>query len=173
MDSDDSLLKCMAVLNLQSPNAYDLGFLRSWFERPSMGSFPLYGLDRKSWDPTYEWDLAALCSRKAPDPFSQWVSDRVIPTFHHIIGSKYRAPVSEDIGSGIYEYNDSTIAFIAHIATTVVASVIPLSSVVILYVVKSNGLRLGIIALLSALFSLALALMTNARKIEIFAATSA
>jgi hypothetical protein len=57
--------------------------------------------------------------------------------------------------------------------TTVVASLLPLCSVVVLYVVQSNGLRLGIIVVLSACFSLALALMTNARKIEVFAATSA
>jgi hypothetical protein len=57
--------------------------------------------------------------------------------------------------------------------TTVVASLLPLCSVIVLYVVQSNGLRLGIIVILSACFSLALALMTNARKIEVFAATSA
>jgi len=54
-----------------------------------------------------------------------------------------------------------------------VASLLPLCSVIILYVVQANGLRLGIVVVLSAIFSLALSLMTNARKIEIFAATSA
>jgi len=62
---------------------------------------------------------------------------------------------------------------IARLLSTVIASILPLCSVVILYLVKANGLRLGIIVVLSACFSLALALMTNARKIEIFAATSA
>jgi hypothetical protein len=62
---------------------------------------------------------------------------------------------------------------IVRVVTTVVASILPLCSVIILYVVQSNASRLGIIVLLSALFSLALALMTDSRKIEIFAATSA
>jgi uncharacterized protein DUF6594 len=84
-----------------------------------------------------------------------------------------KRPVSEDLGSGLFEYDETTMQMIARVATTVVASVLPLCSVIILYVVQSNGLRLGIIVLLSAVFSLALALMTNSRKIEIFAATSA
>lgn len=62
---------------------------------------------------------------------------------------------------------------ISRLISTVIASVLPLCSVIGLYVVTSNGLRLGMIVLLSACFSLALALMTTARKIEIFVATSA
>lgn len=62
---------------------------------------------------------------------------------------------------------------IAGVVSTVVASVLPLCSIVILYLIKSNGLRLAAIVVLTAFFSLALAVMTNARKIEVFAATSA
>jgi hypothetical protein len=57
--------------------------------------------------------------------------------------------------------------------TTVVSSILPISSVVVLYFVRSNGLQLGMLVVFSAIFSFALALMTNARKVEIFAATSA
>jgi len=59
------------------------------------------------------------------------------------------------------------------ILVTVVASLLPICSVVALFIVQSNGLRLGMIAIFSACFSLALALMTNARRIEVFAATAA
>jgi hypothetical protein len=62
---------------------------------------------------------------------------------------------------------------VGRIATTMIASILPLGSIIILYVVENNAVRLGIIVVLTALFSLALALMTNSRTIEIFAATSA
>jgi hypothetical protein len=62
---------------------------------------------------------------------------------------------------------------IAFIIAAVVASVLPLCSVIMLSLLQSKTLQLGSIVALSSGFSLALALMTNARQIEIFAATSA
>lgn len=44
---------------------------------------------------------------------------------------------------------------------------------VALYIVQSNKIRLVMIGVFSAAFSLALAVMTNARRIEVFAATAA
>jgi hypothetical protein len=154
-----------------------------------MGAFPLLGIDRSSWNEEHEKDLVALKARERHDPFSGWFTESFIPAFHHIVGSKFKVyyepfsrcnvahiskrPVSEHLGSGLFEYDETAMQMIARVLTTVVASILPLCSVIILYVVQSNGLRLGIIVILSAIFSLALALMTNARKIEIFAATSA
>jgi hypothetical protein len=138
-----------------------------------MGSFPLYGLDRTSWDKIHERDLVTLWPRKASDPFSQWFTHTVMPFFHHLVGVKFRRSVSKDLGDELYEYSDATLRMIARATSTVIASILPLLSVVGLYFVKATGLRLGIIVLLSACFSLALSLMTNARKIELFAATSA
>ena len=55
----------------------------------------------------------------------------------------------------------------------VISSILPISSVIALSFIRSNGIQLGMIVVFSAIFSLALALMTSARKVEIFAATSA
>jgi hypothetical protein len=73
----------------------------------------------------------------------------------------------------MYEYDDSTLKMIAFIIAAVVASILPLCSVIMLSLVQSKTLQLGSIVVLSSGFSVALALMTNARQIEIFAATSA
>jgi hypothetical protein len=77
------------------------------------------------------------------------------------------------VGAGIYHYKESFLEATLGILTTVVASILPICSVVVLYVVQSNGLRLGMIVVFSTCFSLALTLMTSARKIEVFAATAA
>jgi hypothetical protein len=79
----------------------------------------------------------------------------------------------DDVGSGIYHYKELALESILGILVTVVASLLPICSVVALYIIQSNGVRLGIIAIFSACFALALALMTNARRIEVFAATAA
>lgn len=79
----------------------------------------------------------------------------------------------DDVGSDIYHYKESALESILGILVTVVASLLPICSVVALYIIQSNWVRLGMIAIFSACFSLALALMTNARRIEVFAATAA
>ncbi|KAL9080457.1 MAG: hypothetical protein Q9157_000771 [Trypethelium eluteriae] len=170
---NDALLKLSAVSDLPGPADHDLQFFRSWYERPKMGAFPLYGLDRNAWSLENEHDLTAVMARKAPDSFSHWFTDTLIPMFHQLVGEKIKSPISDKLGEGLYEYNEKTLKVVARVISTVVASVLPLCSVVILYIVKANGVRLGIIIALSACFSLALALMTNARQIEIFSATSA
>jgi hypothetical protein len=79
----------------------------------------------------------------------------------------------EELGEGIYHYEESSLQTILSILATVMASLLPISSVVALYVVQSNNVRLGMIAGFSACFSLALAVMTSAKRIEVFAATAA
>lgn len=56
---------------------------------------------------------------------------------------------------------------------TVVASLLPLLSTVVLYLLSNDALQLGAMVALSACFALALTFMTNARRIEVFAATAA
>jgi len=55
-----------------------------------MGSFPLFGLDRKAWNEENERDLVALMPRKPSDPFSEWFSHTLMPIFHHVIGEKFK-----------------------------------------------------------------------------------
>jgi hypothetical protein len=88
--TDDSLMKQACLCRLGSPTPHDLQFLRKWFERPSMGSFPLLGLDRAAWDVDHEEDLIALNARQAPDLFSRWFTDKAMPAYHNIIGEKFK-----------------------------------------------------------------------------------
>ncbi|KAI9656058.1 MAG: hypothetical protein M1821_005119 [Bathelium mastoideum] len=170
---NEALLKQSEVSRLGPPTQHDLNFLRNWFERPWMGSFPLLGLDRDAWGPDNEEDLIGLRTREAPDRFSRWFTDTLIPKFHEVFGKRFKSPVSEELGSGLYKYEESTLMAIVFVITVVIASLLPLCSIVILYVVQSDSLRIGIILILSLVCSLTLTLMMNARKIEVFAAASA
>jgi hypothetical protein len=164
-----------------------------------MGSFPFLGFDRDTWDLKNETDLIAIKPRAAPDIFSKWFTEGFVPYYHQIIGKKFKVIPSqyslnqyvmqpdiekpaniwpkeqlpETVGAGIYHYRESSLESALGIMATVVASVLPVCSVVALYIIQSNNLRLGMLAIFSALFSLTLTLMTNARRIEIFAATAA
>lgn len=87
---DDKIIRQRVITNIKSPREYDLKFLREWFERPSMGAMPLLGLDRTSWDPPHEKDLVSLNPRIPPDKFSEWFSERLIPTFHRVWGTRLK-----------------------------------------------------------------------------------
>lgn len=65
------------------------------------------------------------------------------------------------------------LATTINILATVAASLLPLLSIVVLSILESYANKIGAIVVFSACFSLALCLMTNARRVEIFAAVAA
>jgi hypothetical protein len=55
-----------------------------------MGSFPLLGLDRTSWDNEYEPDLVAITPRETPEPFLKWLAENIILSFHHRFWKRFK-----------------------------------------------------------------------------------
>lgn len=88
--SDESIIKQTYLARLEQPRPYDIEFLRSWFRRPGMGSFPLLGIDGNSWDVEYEDDLVAIKARTAPDMFSKWFTETLVPIYHHLLGERFK-----------------------------------------------------------------------------------
>ncbi|KAK4455482.1 hypothetical protein QBC34DRAFT_390025 [Podospora aff. communis PSN243] len=166
-----ALLTEVSLAKLDPPNKHDLVFLKDWFERPEMGNFPIIGANRKAWD--VEDDLVAIKPRLTPDPISRWFTNIVFPLYHRWYGERFKKPESHELGSGIYLYSESRLAMVADVLVTVVAALLPLLSTVVLYTLQSDALKLSIIVIFSAVFALALATMTSARRIEVFAATAA
>jgi hypothetical protein len=83
-----------------------------------------------------------------------------------------REPVFKSDSTGLAFYPDSKIERNAHVIS-IMASLLPTASIFTLYFVHSLLLRLVAIMGLSILFSMCLAIFTNARMIEIFGATAA
>lgn len=86
--TDNRLLKQVALAKLQGPNATDLKFIKSWFERPSMGAFPIRGLDMLAWDD--DSDLVAIKPRATPDSLSKWLTNTVFPFLHRTLGQRMK-----------------------------------------------------------------------------------
>ncbi|KAI1864442.1 uncharacterized protein JN550_008999 [Neoarthrinium moseri] len=170
---NETILKQARIAKLNPPVAYDREFLRLWLARPDMGNFPLLGLDQECYTDKHDADLVALRSRPAQDIFSRWFTYCVIPWWHHFVGEKFKAPIEDGLDEGVYRYENSLLAATVRVITTVLASLFPVCSVTALYFIESNFIRLASVIVASAFFALALALMTNARMIEVFAATSA
>ncbi|KAH9904471.1 hypothetical protein F4778DRAFT_790016 [Xylariomycetidae sp. FL2044] len=170
---NNTLLKQARIARLGAPSVYDLNFLRDWLKRPMMGNFPLVGADRHSYSEIHSKDLVAIKARPVFDPFSHWFTYRLIPKWHKWVGGRLKKSTDLEVGCGVCEYDDLVLAGTSRVIITVVASMLTLASVVLQCLVHDDTLRLAIVVAASALFALALALMTKARMVEIFAATSA
>ncbi|OTA94639.1 hypothetical protein M434DRAFT_383139 [Hypoxylon sp. CO27-5] len=100
-------------------------------------------------------------------------------TMFHYCWRPLKRPVSdlENQASGdqiaLYQYSDAKIRVVVHTLESVLSTVVPILSIVILYFSESMPLRLGLVCIFSVIFSVAMSLITNARRVEIFAAAAA
>lgn len=76
-------------------------------------------------------------------------------------------------GSQIYLYQDKRIVKAVNVLSIVFASMLPITSILVLYFVSNTLNRLVIAVVFEGLFAFALAMTTRASRGEIFAATSA
>lgn len=81
------MLKLATLAKLDGPTTPDLCFLRNWFERRDMGLFPIWGLDKKSWED--EEDLVAIKPRLLRDPITRFF-DALISLYHGCLGEKLK-----------------------------------------------------------------------------------
>lgn len=78
-----------------------------------------------------------------------------------------------DLESNIFLYRDSHFHRMATILGTLVSSLIPIAAIIVLSFVRNMTARLGIVCAFTAVFSVCLSLVTEAKRFENFAATAA
>jgi hypothetical protein len=78
-----------------------------------------------------------------------------------------------DLESNIFLYRDTHFHRIATILGTLISSLIPIAAIIILSFVSNMTARLGIVCAFTAIFSVCLSLVTDAKRVENFAATAA
>jgi hypothetical protein len=167
---DTCLEQYTFLLKLGGPSKYDLDIFQHWLK--GLSGFPLTGKDRETWtNPDGIDDLVALSHPDVDDVFSKVFLRRLIPVFHWTLGNRLKKRSSSTLG--LSEYDDAYLLAILEAISTIISSMLPISSIIILYLVTSTPARLGIVVAYTALFSIALALLTRARRVEIFGATAA
>lgn len=137
-----------------------------------MGNFPLYGRDQNAWSLENDYDLLAIQRRASSDPFSNWLTNSFVPLFHSILGKRFKQPLSEDPESEIFQYSETRLSAFVGVFGTVLSSILPITSIVVLYFVTNMLVRLGLTVVFTAMFSCCLALVSRAKRVEIFAASS-
>jgi hypothetical protein len=147
--------------------------MQRFLEDPKTMGVPFYGRDSLVWgsnrDPKgHSPDLITLCPRPKEDAFSGWMVDKMITRFFCCLMFK---KASEK--HGVVGYDDSTVFRVTYWITSILASLIPIASIMVLYCIRSIPARLGAIAAFNVFMSVCLIAFTNAKRAEVFAITAA
>lgn len=76
-------------------------------------------------------------------------------------------------GSGVWHYQYHSMIAVVNVMSTFLASLLPSTSIFILYFLERPIARLVAIMVFTAVFSSTLVLFTKARRVDVFAATTA
>ena len=167
---------------LHQPRDDYLTSLREWLMDPKGGRSKgiFNGREAFIWDERdvrgekVEHDLVTLATpRGERDLFTQYIIYPFLGLFHQIWGRRKlnkRFVIDEE--SGYVEYSEEKIDRVGTIISTTVASILPVIAVLGLFFVKSLVRRLYTMVGITAAFAILLAVMSNAKRIEIFAATA-
>lgn len=104
------------------------------------------------------------------DHLTQWLIAKLLGGYHHFVGSLYKQPSG---GSGdVFQYSTSHIEFAISVLSTVLSLLLPVTAILVLYLVQNTARRLALIAGFTTAFSLLLTIMTTATRSENIGATA-
>lgn len=172
------LIQQAMIAKLEPPSSYALTMLQRWLDHPSYGNEFLCGLERNAWDEKYKHDLVSM-----PNPDTQANKDLLSSLFlgslqehyHMLIGRHYKKEIPGDAAGNnpMIRYKNSNLLRIADVLSTIISSALPIAAIITLNFIDRMIIRLVAIALFTMTVSLILTIVTNARRVEIFAATAA
>lgn len=174
---DSALVQQAQILAMKLPDRYDLDYIQRFIASPEMG-YPagLAGVDAEIWGDIhapkkYEADIVTLSSRKRTDMFTKVLLEKGTQKMFDYAFDRFLLKPSPV--HGLLGYEENTLSRITYLITTALASLLPITSIVVLYFNHSIKVRLGVSAIFTVLLSFSLAFFTSARRTEIFALTAA
>lgn len=175
--------------SLASPHKANLSTLRDWLKGSRRGEGDNFlrssGRERTTWDKMHGKDFVVVSNASvAQDIWSTRISEHIIDGWHFFVGRWKVPPLdphkvvskAEQIqtpidGSDILDY--AGFKRFTDIVVSIFAAMLPALSILALYFVKNLIKRIGIMICLTFVFSGALAIFTDAKRIEIFSAAAA
>ncbi|KAJ9604652.1 hypothetical protein H2200_010766 [Cladophialophora chaetospira] len=172
--ADEFVTRTASVMRLGSPDSCDINFLRGWLQNEKCGDNFLKmsaTAEATAWDANHTDDLMSL--NKRPDRFAAWVANQLVPVYHRLFGHRWQKRIDDDSLGSYYAYDDQKMAMLGNVLCTVLSTLIPSSSILVLYYVKNMLTRLLLIIGFSSLFSFVMGFVARGHRYEIFAATLA
>ncbi|KAI9666325.1 MAG: hypothetical protein M1821_004260 [Bathelium mastoideum] len=172
---NEALVLQSKVARLPEPGSSDLKEIQNFLATREMGPLALFGHDSTVWGSDsdlrdYSPDLVALVRRRSEDIFSKWFTEKAIVQFFRCGLHRLGKPKAVH---GLPSLHDSTLFGVTYLITSVIASLLPIASISILYVVQSMRARLVIIAAFNLVVALSLTAFTTAKRSDVFAVVAA
>jgi hypothetical protein len=163
-------------MSLPSPKHSELEFLRYWLNLERGGNRFLKGIES---DPYYvnkhvdhTEDLVTLSPTADKDPFAQLLSDKLVDWYHRLTYCKRGPAMDGDIGR-LWEYKPQIFTRVGDVIGAMLSSIIPTTSIFLLYYVSSVYMKLFVVVVMSFLFSFVMAVVIGGRRVDVFAASTA
>ncbi|KAH6889362.1 hypothetical protein B0T10DRAFT_561829 [Thelonectria olida] len=112
-------------------------------------------------------DLVALHTSETPDRLTAFVQNHLGYFFKEENTHQINAAPSVRYTSG-----KKVASFVAYLST-ITAALLLVGAIAILYNVRSDNLKLGLIGLFTTVFAASVGLLTNSKRAEVFGATAA
>lgn len=170
---EKALLRHASLCQMLGPDEYDIIDVQHFLGSEKMGPLCLKGNDAYIWGSkpnpkTYASDLITLKPRMNEDTFSRYIAERAVSLIH--IFGRCLKPSTKHGTVVIY---DSVIMRVTFWIASIVASMIPIASIVVLLHLENQAAKLGAIAAFNVLITLALSFFTEANRTDCFAVTAA
>lgn len=162
-------LKQAKILNREPPiKKTDLDNIQIWLS--SRGGF-LSGIEANVWRWENQSDFMALRPRSAGDLFSRFLNGSFLKIYHTAIGKKTAS--EGDVVDGFRMYDDDTLKRISDGIVVAISAVLPTVAVLVLHYIDIMIYRIVAVIIFTTLFSIAVAIFTEADKFGVFSATAA
>ena len=164
----DKALQAQAWLqSLERPPKNVLETMRNVLEWDDDLRSSISKIDVEYLDSKYSQDTISLTASPNRDTFSRFLAVRLGWIF---LSSEEK---QEALRTGLAVFSDDRVHKTTRVVAVVLASILPVLSIVILYYVRPTNIRIGLIIVFSTLFSAVVALVSDARNVEVMAATAA
>jgi len=174
------VIQTAQILNISKPRPSELGFLRYWLDWRCGGNSFLKGIESEPYSTVNAdrtADLITLSPAADKDPFAQFLSDKLLDWYHGYKGHQ-KNPISDhELGpptfGKLWEYKQEKFIRIGDIICAFLSSMIPATSIFLLYYIHSMFLKLVIATMMSFFFSFVMAVIIRGRRADVFAASTA
>ncbi|KAL8782254.1 MAG: hypothetical protein Q9213_005557 [Squamulea squamosa] len=167
-----ALILFSRVQLLPTPSVRDLRTLQEWLDRPEGGDFFLQGREADVWDDDH--DVLTLSPRQGErDGLTGFVNDSVIPCCPRLSLLNQLKSSRNGDANGVWHYRYDRMTAAISLLSIILSSLLPSTSIFVLFFLANPVARLAAIIVFTTIFSSALFLTTKARRIEVFAATTA
>ncbi|KAF2204293.1 hypothetical protein GQ43DRAFT_388278 [Delitschia confertaspora ATCC 74209] len=164
-DYQDALIRQSHLLNLDNPSLRVRGAVTGWFDEKR----PLVGNARNMFNGRARHDMVSLRT-----PLDQDRLTTLLQTYlGHVFKSRKKYKDHPQDWEGMYYFPEATVKHIVSFVSVLLAATLLVGAITSLYFVKRPSTVIGILAAFTTLFAGSIGLLTNARKVDIYAATAA